>query len=59
MPTSISHIGGRARVAEPGRYKKENNKNLKAQGLAPLQGKPLYLQRYIMSRVRGVYAFLM
>ena len=59
MPTSISHLGGRARVAEPGRYKKENNKNQKAQGLPPMLGKPLYLQRYIQSRVRGVYAFLM
>jgi len=59
MPTSISHLGGRARVAEPGRYKKDNNKNLKAQGLPPLLGKPLYLQRYIRSRVREKYAFLM
>ena len=33
MPTSIAHLGGRARVAEPGRYRKENNKNLKSQGI--------------------------
>ena len=59
MPTSISHIGGRARVAEPGRYKKENNKNIIAQGLPNLFGKSLVIRRHIASRVRGVYAFLM
>ena len=58
MPTSISHIGGRARVAEPGRYRKENNKNQKAQGLPNLFGKPKYLQNIIASRVRGIYAIL-
>ena len=40
MPTSISHLGGRARVNEPGRYRKENNKNLTAQGLPNLIGNP-------------------
>ena len=56
MPTSISHIGGRARVAEPGRYRKENNKNLTSQGLPNLFGKPKYLQNIIAARVRGIYA---
>ena len=59
MPTSISHLGGRARVQEPGRYRKENNKNLTAQGLPNLFGKPKYLQSIIARRVRGVYAIKM
>lgn len=59
MPTSISHLGGRARVQEPGRYRKENNKNQKAQGLPNLFGKPKYLQSIIARRVRGVYAIKM
>ncbi len=59
MPTSISHIGGRARVNEPGRYRKENNNNQKAQGLPNLFGKPKYLQSIIARRVRGVYAIKM
>lgn len=52
MPTSISHLGGRARTAEPGRYKKENNKNLMRQGLPNLIGKSRVLRRYIQSRVK-------
>ena len=59
MPTSISHLGGRARVNEPGRYRKENNKNLMAQGLPNLFGKSKYLQSLIARRVRGKYAFKM
>ena len=59
MPTSIAHLGGRARVQEPGRYRKENNKNQKPQGLANLFGKPKYLQSIIARRVRGVYAIKM
>ena len=59
MPTSISHIGGRARVNEPGRYRKKNNKNLTSQGLPNLFGKPKYLQSIIARRVRGVYAIKM
>lgn len=59
MPTSISHLGGRARVQEPGRYRKENNKNQKSQGLPNLFGKPQYLQSIIARRVRGVYAIKM
>ena len=59
MPTSISHIGGRARVNEPGRYRKENNKNLMSQGLPNLFGKSKYLQNIIARRVRGIYAFKM
>jgi hypothetical protein len=51
MPTSIAHIGGRARYSEPGRYKKENNKNLMRQGLPNLIGKSKVLRRYIQSRV--------
>jgi len=59
MPTSITHLGGRARVQEPGRYRKENNKNQKSQGLPNLFGKPKYLQSIIARRVRGVYAIKM
>ena len=59
MPTSISHLGGRARVQEPGRYRKENNKNQQAPGLPNLFGKPKYLQSIIARRVRGVYAIKM
>lgn len=57
MPLSISHLGGRARAQEPGRYRKENNKNITSQGLPNLFGKPKYLQNIISSRVRGIYSF--
>lgn len=56
MPTSISHLGGRARVQEPGRYRKENNKNITSQGFPNLFGKPIYLKNIIASRVRRIYS---
>ena len=52
MPTSISHIGGRARVNEPGRYRKKNNKNLMAQGLPTYVGMPQPLRNLIAKRVK-------
>ena len=51
MPTSIAHLGGRARVAEPGRYRKENNKNLKSQGFSFGFGKGYVIRRMIARRV--------
>ena len=53
MPTSISHIGGRARVNEPGRYRKKNNKNLMAQGLPTYVGMPQPLRNLIAKRVKS------
>jgi len=52
MPTSISHLGGRARVNEPGRYRKKNNKNLMAQGLPTYVGMPQPLRNLIAKRVK-------
>ena len=52
MPTSISHIGGRARVNEPGRYRKRNNKNLMAQGMPTFIGMPQPLRNSIAKRVK-------
>ena len=52
MPTSISHLGGRARVNEPGRYRKKNNKNLTAQGLPTYVGMPQPLRNLIAKRVK-------
>ena len=52
MPTSISHLGGRARVNEPGRYRKKNNKNLMAQGLPSFVGMPQPLRNLIAKRVK-------
>ena len=52
MPTSISHLGGRARVNEPGRYRKKNNKNLMAQGLPTYIGMPQPLRNLIAKRVK-------
>ena len=52
MPTSISHIGGRARVNEPGRYRKKNNKNLMAQGVPTFIGMPQPLRNLIAKRVK-------
>ena len=52
MPTSISHIGGRARVHEPGRYRKRNNKNLMAQGMPTFIGMPQPLRNLIARRVK-------
>ena len=52
MPTSISHLGGRARVNEPGRYRKNNNKKHKAQGLPTFIGMPQPLRNSIAKRVK-------
>ena len=52
MPTSISHLGGRARVNEPGRYRQKNNKNLMAQGLPSFVGMPQPLRNLITKRVK-------
>jgi hypothetical protein len=52
MPTSISHLGGRARVNEPGRYRKKNNKNLMTQGLPTYVGMPQPLRNLIAKRVK-------
>ena len=52
MPTSISHLGGRARVNEPGRYRKKNNKDLMAQGLPTYVGMPQPLRNLIAKRVK-------
>ena len=56
MPTSISHIGGRARVNEPGRYRKKNNKNLMVQGLPTYVGMPQPLRNLIAKRVKSSQA---
>ena len=53
MAPSISHLGGRARVNEPGRYRKKNNKNLMAQGLPTFIGMPQPLRNLLSKRVKS------